>query len=211
MIDMDEDEIATTGAHIFNDDVLVDYPKLTTLLPLVMEGSSFIAGGVFKDILEDRDPKDVDVFFYNAGGYNDMVERFRKSSKYKFRHHTHKSTAFEHEVSGTVVDLVCYQFGTPGEVIDRFDFTVCKAAMYNEKNGKTRFINHPAFRIDLDQKILRMPPVAGTFAADGLFNRIIRYTRYGYNIDVDTKVRLFESVRRMENLDFITPVARVYP
>lgn len=184
---------------------------LSAFLPLMVENESFIAGGVFKDMLIEgppTTPKDIDVFFYNAGGYNNAVERFRASQKYEFLYNTSNSMGFQHKENKFVVDLVCYQFGTPMQVIDRFDFTVCKMAFYRESD-KCRLVYHHEFTKDLANKSLNTPVSVG-HKADLFFNRIIRYVNYGFRPDISTKRALFNAIRDSSLEYELSPVDKTY-
>jgi len=183
---------------------------LNDLKPLLVDGEAFIAGGVFKDMIGEHagTPKDIDIFFYNVGGYNNAVERFRGSSKYEFLYSTNRSMGFCHKESNLTIDLVCYQFGTPFEVINRFDFTVCKMAFY--KSGQVyRLVYHRQFFDDLrDRKMNTVP--GRVVNADLFFNRILRYINYGFSVELSTKEELFRAAREMQPDEQISPITRTY-
>lgn len=181
---------------------------LIDLAPLLVEGQAFVAGGVFKDIATGVTPKDIDVFFYDAGCYNNAVERFRGSRKYTEEYSTPRSKGFKHTSSNMMVDLVCYQFGTPLEVISRFEFTVCKMAFYKE-NGEFFVIHDTRFHRDLEDRRLVVEDKIEN--PDLFFNRMLRYVNYGYKVDLTVKQRLFEAIQATYKPgDNINPVNTKY-
>lgn len=188
------------GADVKADSDLID------LAPLLVEGQSFVAGGVFKDIATGGTPKDIDVFFYDVGSYTNAVERFRASTKYTEEYATSRSMGFKHTTSGMLVDLVCYQFGTPLEVISRFDFTVCKMAFYKQ-NGEFFVIHDARFHRDLEDR--RLVVEANIEDPDLFFNRMIRYVNYGYKVDLTVKQQLFNSIRQNKSFK-ISPINNKY-
>lgn len=166
-------------------------PDLVDLVPLLVENQSFVAGGVFKDLSTGNTPKDIDVFFYNVASYNIAVEQFRSSQKYVEAYTSDRSTGFRHTSSNMVVDLVCYQFGTPLEVISKFDFSVCKVAFYKERD-EFFVIRDERFTRDLEERRLVVDNRIEN--PDLFFNRMLRYVNYGYKVDLTVKQRLFEAV-----------------
>lgn len=189
---------------VFITDPYKECPEFMDFAPLLIEGESYVAGGVFRSIALGNPPKDIDVFFYNVGGYNNAVERFRRSKKYLEMYATPRSMGFKHISSDMVVDLVCYQFGDPYTVIDRFDFTVCKAAFFL-KDGAYKFAHHPWFHKHIESKKLVSSGIIEN--PDAFFNRLIRYVGYGFtDIDLSTKVKLFEAIQSRDKSD---PISRV--
>lgn len=182
-------------------------PDFVDLLPLLIQDEAFVAGGVFKDIAAGNKPKDIDVFFYNVGGYNNAVEKFRNSAKYEYKYSTPNSMGFTHISSDTLVDLVCYQFGTPREVLERFDFTVCQAALFIRPDGMVANLKDISFDTHVSKKLLWVNQAIAN--PDITFNRMLRYINYGYSVSDDLKVRLFNSIRSTEPTD-ISPINKTY-
>lgn len=198
--------------HQYNTLIVTDpqkeCPEYMDFAPLLIENESFVAGGVFRSIATGNAPKDIDVFFYNVGGYNNAVERFRASKKYAEQYATPRSMGFKHISSDMVVDLVCYQFGNPYEVIDRFDFTVCKAAFFLQEGGY-RFAFHPMFHKHIESQTLMVTKDIEN--ADLFFNRMVRYIKYGFsNVDLTTKMKLFDAIRAQDVNTALSPLSRSY-
>ena len=171
-------------------------PDIADFAPLVIENESFVAGGAFRSVATGNTPKDIDVFFYNVGGYNNAIERFRASKKYDAVYKTPRSAGFKHISSEMVIDLVCYQFGTPEEVLNRFDFTVCKAALFKQGDMYV-FAHHPLFHKHIEER--RLFTTNDIENPDLFFNRMVRYVKYGFTeVDYLTKVALFRAIHKMD-------------
>ena len=102
-------------AHCSDRKILKFLEKLP--LPYTDHGI-IIAGGCFKDILTDQIPRDVDLYFK------------KKENLDYYKRNFIPATAEEHEnditfvsKDGIKIDVIKCQFGSPGEIISRFDFT----------------------------------------------------------------------------------------
>lgn len=184
-------------------------PEVADLAPLIIENESFVAGGVFRSITSGDTPKDIDVFFYNAGGYNNALERFRNSKKYEPVYHTTRSAGFKHISSDMLIDLVCYQFGTPQEVLNRFDFTICKACLFKQGDFYV-FMEHGMFHKHIEER--KLVVTTDIENPDLFFNRLIRYVKYGFtDVDSATKLTLFQSIKnRYNDGDQISSLGKEY-
>jgi hypothetical protein len=175
---------------IVGDDVLKQFPSLAVLTPLLVDNKAYVAGGCFKNLLTGEPCKDIDVFFVNDDAFHEYVEKFRRSAVYEEAYSTHRSVGFRHKGNGTIIDLVSYRIGQPLDTIKSFDFTIVKFA-YAMIDGIPTVYQHVLFDHDLDLKRLEIDHVTNP---DKLFNRIIRYTRYGYKVTTQTKRLLFDSI-----------------
>jgi hypothetical protein len=186
---------------------LSENPDLMDLVPLLVENESFVAGGVFKDLFSDKAPKDIDVFFYNEAACDTAINKFLRSKKYELTYNTARSVGFVHTLSNTVVDIVRYQYGTPLEVISRFDFSICKMAFYKDEQGFS-LVRDTRSMSDLKNKLLYVD--SSITNPDLFFNRLLRYIDYGYTVDVNTKMQLFRGIREMDSLSLITHPSTKY-
>lgn len=177
--------------------------------------SGFIAGGCFKNILNKEAFKDIDIFFPDMDAYEEAVELW-KSKEYvqegwKFLYSNDRVTAFKHDSSKIVVELVCTIFGTPEEVLDAFDFTVTKMAYYKKpkleidegRNLSTSYtytiVAHKDFFEHLHTKRLVLDndipfPVS-------TFNRSFRYSKYGYSLCNESIKKLITSLSDVDMTD----------
>lgn len=184
--------------------------EIQLILPLLEAEKSFVAGGYFRSCLEGNKPKDIDIFFYDENSFNEKRIQFTKSKKYTQIYSTPRSVCFKlNDGNGDIlIDLVKNQFGGPIPVIDNFDFTVCKCAAYIDGNI-LHVVNHKLFTQDVDQRILRLDRTHKVNNPDKFFNRLIRYTQYGYNMEKEVKAALFDSIKSTNNI-FISSLGKAY-
>lgn len=183
-----------------------------------MQGhKGFIAGGCFKNILQGQLVKDIDIFFSSSDDFHDAVDYYNgltesSITKWKFKYRNKKACAFQEEGSKTWVELIESTFGTPEEILNRFDFTVTKMAYYkhkivneNEEVGhEYQLMHHINFFEHLHEKRLVIDndipfPIS-------TFERTYRYAKYGYCLCRESKSKLLEAIRKTtkedENLSF---------
>lgn len=177
------------------------------LMPTYLEGhKGFIAGGCFKNLLNDEDVKDFDVYFHNEQDWAEAKEYYTKNDKYTFVYENEKVVAYRNKYSKRRVELVRALFGTPQEIINEFDFTITKFAYYTETEriavpdeGEPeevlvhRFVHHKDFfehlhmkRLVIDNKIIR---------PGSTYERTYKYQKYGYGLCRESKVKVIEALR----------------
>lgn len=182
----------------------------------------FVCGGCFKNIFNNERVKDIDIFFRNSEDWNRAVFYFDERSvgyddydcgplseedaEYKFYYENRKVKAYKHLKSGKVIELCKSVFGTPKEVISRFDFTITKFAYYKEevtdengeKNIKDKIVCDEHFFEHLHLKRLviddEIPFPMSTF------ERVLRYAKYGYFPCKETKVKLAKAIKELDDV-----------
>ena len=101
----------------------------------------FIAGGCFKNIFNHERIKDIDLFFKDQTNFQNGLDYFNSHGgdreitnaediMYEFVYRNNKCVCFKHLKSGINVELIETIFGTPEEILERFDFTIAKYALY---------------------------------------------------------------------------------
>ena len=176
--------------------------KLGLIRPLIVEGHSFVAGGVFKSIFAEGtefNPKDIDVFFHTDADHTKMLNQFSRLSqgenpRFRYEYANANTVAYKNTETDVIVELIMKDFGTPDHILDGFDFTCVKCAAVVE-NGEYRLVMHPQFAEDLVTKTLRFHS-RKPFDADGVFNRIVRYSSYGFNVSTELKSMLFDNIKQ---------------
>lgn len=173
-----------------------------------MEGhKGFVAGGCFKNLFSGERIKDIDVFFESSTDWFDACTELDLSEDFEEAYTSENVNGYRHKQSGTVVELVRSVFGTPEEILSKFDFTVVKFAYFKETVTEVdpfglettstvyRAIYHPQFfehlhlkRCIIDEDI---PKPMSTL------NRVIRYAKYGYTPCTETKQKLIEALRKL--------------
>jgi hypothetical protein len=81
--------------------------------------------------------------------------------------------------------------------LDSFDFSVSKFALYKDNQNSFKVIYHPLFFTDLITKTLRFETKTGDPIAQ--FSRILKYSRYGFNISNDDKINLLKQINQLES------------
>ena len=163
-----------------------------------------IAGGVFKDMLERKKPKDIDIFFKWFDHYEEAVNKYNDNELYTELYENVNATAFINKDTGVVVELISGNFGSPDKIISKFDFTVTKMAYYRvlrkpldggEPYWENKVVYHKDFFKDLTFKKLVIDDVL--VQPFKTFNRVLRYSRYGYKMDDESKVKLIKIMQKI--------------
>lgn len=169
-------------------------PNFTKILDLAPMG--YVAGGCFKNIFNGERPKDIDVFFNDKSGFIEALPNFY--AKFNKVYENDNTICFN--VDGQKVELIKSQFGTVQEMLDRFDFTVVKFAVYPASDGKMRARYHVQFFEHLMQRKLVLTDTA--LLPISTFERTLKYTRYGYNMCLGSKQMLIDSIRNSDGGTF---------
>jgi hypothetical protein len=180
-----------------------------------------ICGGCFKNIFNGEKVKDLDVFFKSFSDWYDAVDYFdrrtegfkgedKEPAEYRFYYENENVKAYKHIKTGVVVELCCKIFGTAREILDSFDFTLTKFAVVREEEKRTdgedwddweegaletkvycddKFFEHLHLkRLVIDNKL---PFPMSTF------ERVLRYTKYGYQLCRESKMKLVKALREL--------------
>lgn len=195
----------TTDAH--------DFRQMGALYKYLKGIDGFIAGGAFKNVFNGEKLKDVDIFF-ETGEKRDKAEKKLKKRGLREIYRNTRCVAFLHE-DGTRLELVgpdgeqrqkdeafdspsVIPFASPENVISQFDFTITKFALFRQKNeageDQWKVVYHPKFfehlhlkRLSIDAELVR--PLS-------TFERVLRYTGYGYRMCRDSKAFLVQEIQR---------------
>jgi hypothetical protein len=168
----------------------------------------FILGGCFKNIFNKEKIKDVDIFFKNSIDRNSAIEYYDNNSLYHFFYENKKVKAYKNTNTNIVIELISHTYGTPEEIMDKFDFTITKFAYYKDYsiNELTKqeeieykikyhnmFFEHLHMkRLVADDKLLY--PVSS-------FERSYKYAKYGYLPCKETKLKLIDAIKKTNDLN----------
>ena len=192
-----------------------NFQNLNWLTEFMRHHKGFICGGCFKNIFNHEKVKDLDIFFKSERDWNDAVMYFdtmtvgykfddKGEEEYQFYYENDNVKAYKHLKTGTVIELCCKIFGTAREIIDSFDFTITKFAIYKDvvtddegvEHIETKVICDDCFfehlhlkRLVIDNKI---PYPMSTF------ERMLRYAKYGYFPCRETKMKLVGALRELD-------------
>lgn len=164
-----------------------EFPVLKMLVPYLDGHNGYIAGGAFKDILEHKMPRDVDIWFENADDFAAAVREY-KNRGYKKNFETDNAYGYKHEL-GFNVELIKHQFGYVEDVLESFDFTVAKFAL--EQGGAV--IYDPDYFAHLKEKVLVMKGYAPN--PINTWERTLKYTRYGFHPNTATKGLIIRGIQ----------------
>lgn len=190
-----------------------DYIKIMMLDIYMIGHKGFIAGGCFKNIFMDKKIKDIDIFFECEEDRIEAETYYDQNEDYNFYYTNDKVKSYKHKQYGTVVELVRSVYGTPEEVLNKFDFTVTKFAYFKktevtendeeEAEGITyKVLVHENFfeHLTLKRTVIdnEIPFPVSTF------ERIIRYTNYGFYPCKETKKKIIESIHGLQEIPDIS-------
>lgn len=179
----------------------IERPKETfnkvRFLDYYMEGhKGFIAGGCFKNIFNNQKIKDIDVFFESEKDLIEAVNNFEKDENYVFSYENKNVKCYKNKTTNLRVELIRHTYGTPVEIISKFDFSITKYAYAKkqEKEGITyynTFIN--TFFEDMVNKKLVID--GDLIFPVSTFERSYRYRSYGYGLCRESKAKLLEALQ----------------
>lgn len=179
-----------------------DFQHLKFLTSYLEGHKGFIAGGCFKNIFKKEQIKDIDIFFKNQDDFNDAVIYFEEEQLLPIYYENEKVVAFRRNRNSPVIELIKQTFGTPKEILDKFDFSITKFALYQAEPGLfDEFIeNKPLeilyhqdyFQHLLENKLVLEPNLLFPVST---FERVLRYTKYGYGLCKGSKINLINSLR----------------
>lgn len=173
----------------------VHYEKLRILYPYIKENRGFIAGGVFKDLFLDKNFRDIDVFFINEYQHYNQILNLNSDEDFLNKYENDNAIGFEEKSTKIRIDCVRKCFGNPSDILDSFDFTVSKFALFKDEEKRLKVIYHPLFFQDLITKTLRFD----TNSSDPIsqFSRILKYSRYGFKIDKKDQINLIRKINQL--------------
>jgi hypothetical protein len=168
----------------------VHLPKnILELLPMITDCNSFIAGGTVRAIYNKELFSDIDIFSRTEIAHIAMkAALIDKGFEKKFEN----STVARFTLNDfTYIDAVVPRkgkylltYGTPADVISRFDFSVCRAAILNENQA----LVSSKFEEDCKKKKLRVEYMVCPLST---VQRIGKYGKKGYKISNKEVVKLF--------------------
>ena len=153
----------------------------------------WVAGGALRDFFIDGhcdNSKDIDVFFRYSGEYREACKHLRSlgiKQSFTNDHVTNFDLGFDRHK----VQLVgMHQFKGPQETIDKFDFTVCGAAVDKEK---AYFL--PTFFDDIKERRLSFHALPYPIAT---LKRLPRYIKKGFDINNDQLLFLADEINQLD-------------
>ena len=214
---------------------LDNFRNLWFLDKYLVKTNGFVAGGCFKNIFNGEKVKDFDIFFRNLEDYTQAVNLYTsyvKDDKLPWReaYKNAKVHAFYNENTGMRVELNKSVFGEPKEVLDAFDFTITQFAYYSQPAIKEELpgadleldeLREALDSTDLEFKVMYYPDFFEHLQQKRLvisnlpfpvstFERSLRYTKYGYSLCRDSKVKLLSAINDLQKISDKTLSASLY-
>lgn len=186
-----------------------EFPMMHHYDKMLFHVGDMIAGGFAKNAVLGNRPRDLDMYFNSVDDLEDTRLRLLADGWEKRYESPHAIGVTDGHTS---VDLVKMEFGSAEEILATFDFTVCKfawvrvgeivseienAGQIDDKEGgadgypceavfASTFFEHLAMkRLVIDDKL---PLPLSTF------QRMFKYTRYGFNLCRASKVKLLTAI-----------------
>jgi hypothetical protein len=186
-----------------------DFPMMHRYDKMLFHVGDMIAGGFAKNAVLGNRPRDLDMYFTSVNDLEDTRQRLMADGweeRYRSAH------AIGVTDGHTSVDLVKMGYGSAERILSTFDFTICKfawvrvaedaeqepdAGQADENEGgagdypcsavfASTFFEHLAMkRLVIDD---RLPLPLSTF------QRMFKYTRYGFNLCRASKVKLLAAI-----------------
>lgn len=154
----------------------------------------FIAGGFAKDLMRGKSPKDIDVWFPNEESLSKAQFQFSKSKTSIYE--TDNAIAFSAFGFDSVEFINC-KCGNVKDVLDSFDFTVCKFALHIKDNN-LNVTYHDDFFKDLALNQLVIPKDARLSNLPGTLKRAFRYAAYGFDVPIHTIQTICEGIAALD-------------
>lgn len=187
-----------------------NYMAITQLNEFMSGHRGYIAGGVFKNIFKNEKIKDVDVFFEAREDFLEAVDYYKKNEDYSVGYKNDRVESFTHKPSGIVIELIKHKFKKPLSMIKEFDFTISKFVYYKlykeDEDGeetvewKIAFHNRFFEHLMMNRLVIDQPFEEIIFPISS-YNRMFKYGQYGYFPCRETKVKVIEALRNLDEFD----------
>lgn len=181
----------------FRERGIENFLPLSFLDKYITLTGGFIAGGCFKNLLSSKEVKDIDIYFENELAFDAAVNRCKNAVRMGTlldSYENQKVIAFTDVETNIRIELVRSVFGVPEEIINVFDFTVTKFALF-KKEGKLIIIHHVDFFEHLSMKRLVIDNLM--VLPVSTFERTYKYRDYGYKLCQESKIKLVTALNQM--------------
>lgn len=177
--------------------VVMDLPQSIINLATAINPLGFIAGGALRNVIEGEPIRDIDIFLYdNDEQHETAVRQTLSDLGYIELFSNPLVTRFQGgESDFDLVDVIkpredryMKTFGPVISVLSRFDFSVCRAAVFKLGEINPVLIADTKFQDDVKYKTLRIQNIVCPIST---VKRIGKYATYGYSIGAGQIVKLF--------------------
>ena len=159
----------------------------------------FVAGGCIRAAVAGEEAKDIDIFTTDLAVVDKAVEFLLTQRERRGNDAVERATPCTRTV---VIDGLPVQFinnaayPSPFRCIETFDFTICQAAFWHDRNGQWQSNSTPEFHRDVACKRLVYTAPDRVEAPGGSLWRIVKYVRRGYSISQGELARVVARLMR---------------
>lgn len=189
------------GNHNFKERGIENFWSLTFLEKYMTLTGGFIAGGCFKNLLSNQTIKDIDVYFETESQFNQAVHKCDEkvnSGELRISYENERVKAYVDIRTDIRIELIRTLFGSPKEIISKFDFTITKFTLFKE-NDELKIIHHNDFFEHLNMKRLVIDDLL--LFPVSTFERTYKYRDYGYKLCKESKVKLIKAINDQPLID----------
>lgn len=189
------------GNHNFKERGIENFWSLTFLEKYMTLTGGFIAGGCFKNLLSNQTIKDIDVYFETESQFNQAVHKCDEkvnSGELRISYENERVKAYVDIRTDIRIELIRTLFGSPKEIISKFDFTITKFTLFKE-NDELKIIHHNDFFEHLNMKRLIIDDLL--LFPVSTFERTYKYRDYGYKLCKESKIKLVKAINDQPLID----------
>lgn len=139
-----------------------------------MDGA-ILGGGFLRAHFAGEKPADFDIFFQNQQNFQNSSKKLEANS---WKQIANTNNALTYTQGKKTVQLISAAFGTPQQILDFFDFTICKAVLFRQDN-KFLVETAPTYFQDLARRRL---VYTGSSAPLASLWRTYKFIRRGYEL-----------------------------
>lgn len=163
------------------------------------EGLLFVGGGFIRAVIAGEKPSDIDIFGPSKQVLEDAAKKLAERRGENTRLHTTRNAITVISMGRITIQFITrWTFSDPRECARSFDFTICQAVIWRGPNGYASWCPE-TFYTDLAARRLVYTMPSRDEEAGGSLMRVLKFTRRGYNVQVESLgrvvARLAKSVR----------------
>lgn len=145
----------------------------------------YVAGGALRSVFAGEHINDLDIYFESQIDFDKFKEKYFKDLKPVFN----TDNAISYDKNKRKIQLIKKFYGSPKEIIDRFDFSICKCAYVPFPYlSVSMFVFGDNFLEHLSLRILCYN-VKGDHPINSLY-RVVKFLKKGYKIPAVEIVKL---------------------
>lgn len=143
----------------------------------------FVAGGFVRAVIAGEEPSDIDIFGNTEPTMKDAAELLVRGRDGCRAHDTDNAKTILCPPRLPVQFITRWMYGSAGQLVSSFDFTVCQAAIWRDFGaGDWQSSVSPDFYTDLASRRLRYTSPEREEEPGGSMMRVLKFLRRGYHI-----------------------------